>query len=161
MPKLLLAEDDEFSRDMLLRRLEKAGYEMIAVSDGKQALLSARQHHPDLILMDLDMPVMDGKAAIRALKSDPHMFRIPVLVLTAHATPDHLADAVEAGCGGFEAKPIVLRRLIERIEEMLGNSPSAGQPAAHAQAPAPGEPQALTTPSPNAEAVPKDPAPAP
>lgn len=131
MSKLLLAEDDEFSRDMLVRRLEKAGYEMIAACDGKEALHQARQHHPDLILMDLDMPVMDGKSAIRALKSDPHTFRIPVLVLTAHATTDYVAGAVEAGCGAYETKPIVLRRLIERIEELLSkNRPAtpAGDP---------------------------------
>lgn len=142
MLKLLLAEDDEFSRDMLLRRLKKAGYEVIAACDGKEAVLSARQNRPDLILMDLDMPVMDGKSAIRVLKNDPDTSGIPVLVLTAHATSDQVDEAVEAGCGAYETKPIVLHRLIERIEEMLGKS----QPA---------------TPILNAEAAPKDPVPSP
>jgi CheY-like chemotaxis protein len=142
MSKLLLAEDDEFSRDMLLRRLQKAGYEMIAACNGKEALLAARQHHPDLILMDLDMPVMDGKTAIRALKSDPHTFKIPVLVLTAHATPNYVADAVEAGCGAYETKPIVLRRLIERIEDLLSKGRAAGQPSDQDPDRAPGEPEA-------------------
>jgi two-component system cell cycle response regulator DivK len=161
MPKLLLAEDDEFSRDMLLRRLEKAGYEMIAACDGREAVLSARQHHPDLILMDLDMPVMDGKTAIRALKSDPHTFKIPVLVLTAQATPASVADAVEAGCGAYETKPIVLRRLIERIEELLSKAmPSRQSPAPVASTGRVDSP-APATPTPNAGAEPKDPAPSP
>jgi CheY-like chemotaxis protein len=139
MPKLLLAEDDEFSRDMLTRRLEKAGYEMIAACDGKEAVLSARLHHPDLILMDLDMPVMDGKSAIRALKSDPHLFKIPVLVLTAHAT----------------------RHLIERIEELLVKSRHAGVPVFPAPSHAADQPPALATPAQSAAAEPKDPAPSP
>jgi len=159
MSKLLLTEDDEFSRDMLVRRLEKAGYEMIAACDGKEALQLARQHRPDLILMDLDMPVMDGKSAIRALKSDPHTFRIPVLVLTAHATTNYVADAMEAGCGAYETKPIVLRRLIERIEELLSKNRPAVQQAAPVPSQAPVEPPA--TPVPSVGAEPKDPVPAP
>jgi len=161
MPKLLLAEDDEFSRDMLTRRLEKAGYEMIAACDGKEAVLSARLHHPDLILMDLDMPVMDGKSAIRALKSDPHTFKIPVLVLTAHATPAYVADAVEAGCGAYETKPIVLRHLIERIEELLVKSRHAGAPLPPAPSQAPDQPPVLATPAQSAAGEPRDPAPSP
>jgi len=158
MPKLLLAEDDEFSRDMLLRRLEKAGYEMIAACNGKEAVLAARQHRPDLILMDLDMPVMDGKSAIRAIKNDPHMFKIPVLVLTAHATTDSVAEAVEAGCGAYETKPIVLRRLIERIEELLNKSWPGGPPSSQVASSSPGE---AAMPVQSAEAEPLDPAPAP
>jgi two-component system cell cycle response regulator DivK len=158
MSKLLLAEDDEFSRDMLLRRLEKAGYEMIAACDGKEALLAARQHRPDLILLVLDMPVMDGKSAIRALKSDPHTFKIPILVLTAHATPAYVADAVEAGCGAYETKPIVLRRLIERVEELLSKSRPAAPASIAGQAPDAPPP---ATPDPSVEAAPTDPAPSP
>jgi len=119
MSKLLLAEDDEFSRDMLVRRLERQGFEMIAAADGREALLAARQHRPDLILLDLDMPVMDGRAALRALRIDPKTYRIPVIVLTAHANPDDVAEAKQAGCFCYETKPIVLRRLVERIEEGL------------------------------------------
>jgi len=122
MPKLLLAEDDEFSRDMLVRRLERHGFEMIAAADGREALRCARQHRPDLILMDLDMPVMDGLAAMRALKTDPRTFRIPVIVLTAHAAPEDVAAAVAAGCHCYETKPIALRRLLERIHEALGGT---------------------------------------
>ena len=119
MPKLLLAEDDEFSRDMLVRRLERQGFAVVAAADGREAVLAARQHRPDLILMDLDMPVLDGRGAIAALKSDPRTFKIPVIVLTAHASAEHVAEAVAAGCQAYETKPIVLRRLLERIGEFL------------------------------------------
>jgi two-component system cell cycle response regulator DivK len=118
--KLLLAEDDEFSRDMLVRRLERQGFEMIAAADGREALLAARQHRPDLIIMDLDMPILDGRGAIRALRSDPHTFKIPIIVLTAHAGPQDVAEAAAHDCAGYETKPIVLRRLVERIQEVLG-----------------------------------------
>jgi len=120
VPKLLLAEDDEFSRNMLVRRLERQGFEMIAAADGREALLAARQHRPDLILMDLDMPVLDGHGAMQALRSDPRTFRIPIIVLTAHASPDDVARALSTGCQAYETKPIVLRRLLDRIAEILG-----------------------------------------
>jgi CheY-like chemotaxis protein len=118
--KLLLADDDEFSRDMLMRRLGLQGFEMIAAADGREAILAARTYHPDVILMDLDMPVLDGRAAMRALKSDPHTFKIPIIVLTAHAGPKDVAEAVALDCAGYETKPIVLRRLLDRIHEVVG-----------------------------------------
>ena len=121
MSKLLLAEDDEFSRDMLVRRLARQGFEMLSAADGREALLVARQQRPDLILLDLDMPVMDGRAAMRALRSDPKTFRIPIIVLTAHADPADVAEARSAGCCAYETKPVVLRRLVEKIEEGLKN----------------------------------------
>ena len=148
MPKLLLAEDDEFSRDMLVRRLERQGFEMLAAADGREAILAARQHRPDLIIMDLDMPVVDGRTAVRMLKSDPHTFRIPIIVLTAHAEPQEVAEAAEHGCAAYETKPIVLRRLMDRIHEVLGI------PAAE-----PGE--SAATPTQNAPAAPPGRAPAP
>ena len=117
--KLLLAEDDEFSRDMLVRRLERQGFEMIAAADGREALLAARMHRPDLIIMDLDMPVLDGRAAMRALKSDPRTFKIPIIVLTAHADPADVTEAIAQGCAAYETKPIVLRRLVESIQKVL------------------------------------------
>ncbi len=119
MPKLLLAEDDEFSRDMLVRRLQKAGYETVAAADGREALALALLHRPDLILLDLDMPVMDGRTAMRMLKTDVRTFRIPIIILTAHTGTDDVAAALSAGCFSYEAKPIVFRRLLERIEEGL------------------------------------------
>jgi two-component system, cell cycle response regulator DivK len=117
--KLLLADDDEFTRDMLVRRLERQGFEMIAAADGREALLAARQHRPDLILMDLDMPILDGRGAMRALKSDWRTFKIPIVVLTAHADPSDVAEALALGCAGYETKPIVLKRLLERIQSVL------------------------------------------
>jgi len=128
MTRLLLAEDDEFSRDMLVRRLARQGYEVIAVPDGREALLIARQQRPDLILLDLDMPVMDGRAAMRALRTDPRTFRIPIIVLTAHALPGDVVDARQAGCCAYETKPVVLRRLLERIEEALKSAAPRSEP---------------------------------
>jgi len=123
MAKLLVAEDDEFSRDMLVRRLQRQGYEVISAADGREALNAARTHRPDLILMDLDMPVMDGRQAMSALRNDPRTFKTPIIVLTAHASPQDVAAAVDAGCRSYETKPIVIRRLVERIEEALGRTP--------------------------------------
>jgi two-component system cell cycle response regulator DivK len=120
MSKLLLVEDDEFSRDMLSRRLERQGFEMVVAADGREALQVARQHRPDLIVMDLDMPVMDGHSAIRALQNDPRTFKIPIIVLSAHSSPESVHEALSAGCRFFETKPIVLKRLLERIGEILG-----------------------------------------
>ncbi len=98
MTKLLLAEDNEFSRDMLTRRLQREGFEVITAANGREAVVGARRDHPDVILMDLDMPVMDGHAAMRALKSDPRTFRIPIIVVSAHAAPEDVAQAVASGC---------------------------------------------------------------
>ena len=128
MAKVLLAEDDEFSRDMLVRRLKRQGYEMIAAADGREALRAVREHHPDVILMDLNMPGMDGQTAMRLLKSDPRSFKIPIIVLTACASLEDVAEAVAAGCYAYETKPIVLSRLVERIEEAL--RPPAPEPSA-------------------------------
>jgi len=122
MARLLIAEDDEFSRDMLRRRLEKAGYETVTATNGKEAVSVARESHPDLILMDLDMPVMDGRTAIRLLRNDPHLFRTPIIVLTAHAEREEVISALANACNAYETKPCVLRRLIERIQELLGET---------------------------------------
>jgi two-component system cell cycle response regulator DivK len=127
MAKLLVVEDDEFSRDMLVRRLVRQGFEVISAPDGREGLNEARQHRPDLILMDLDMPVMDGRAAMRALRNDPRTFKIPIIVLTAHASPGDVAAAIESGCDSYETKPIVLKKLVERIEEVLGPKTAAGK----------------------------------
>ncbi len=141
MTRLLLAEDNEFSRDMLTRRLQRQGFEVIAAANGREAVAGVRRDHPDVILMDLDMPVMDGNAAMRALKSDPRTFRIPIIVISAHASPEDVAEAMASGCQAFEAKPVVLRRLLDRIDEVLAG--------------------ARPTPAPTAPATPEDPAPVP
>lgn len=119
MVKLLLAEDHELSRDLLARRLERQGYEVIPAANGREAIRAARKHQPDLILMDLEMPVMDGNAAIRYLKNDLRTFRIPVIVLSAHVSVENVTKAMAAGCQAYETKPVVLSRLVERIEEAL------------------------------------------
>jgi CheY-like chemotaxis protein len=124
MSKLLLVEDDEFSRDMLARRLERHGFEMFVAGDGREGVQAARQHRPDLIVMDLDMPVMDGHSAIRSLQSDPRTFRIPIIVLSAHCTPEDVQEALSSGCRCFETKPIILKRLLERIGEILSAEPA-------------------------------------
>jgi len=120
MAKLLLAEDNELSRHTLVRRLERSGHHVQAAADGLEAVRMACKLPPDLILMDLDMPVMDGRAAIEALKSDPRTSRIPIMVLTAHTSAQDVADAVKARCQAYETKPVVLRRLLERIDSLLG-----------------------------------------
>jgi len=119
MAKLLLAEDEEFSRDLMSRRLQRSGHEVIAVTNGREAVVAATQHRPDLILMDLDMPVMDGRHAIRLLKNDVRTFRIPIIVLTAYAETDDVAAALSAGCYSYEAKPVVFKHLLARIEAAL------------------------------------------
>jgi CheY-like chemotaxis protein len=119
MAKLVLAEDNVFTRDMLARRLERSGHEVVPVGDGRAAIVAAQRHRPDAILMDLNMPVMDGQHAIRILKDDARTFRIPIIVLTAHTEPDQVAEALDAGCFSFEAKPVVFRHLLERIEEAI------------------------------------------
>ncbi len=119
MSKVLLAEDDDFSRDMLMRRLQKSGYEMIGAADGREAVTAALHHRPDVILLDLDMPVMDGRTAMRLLKTDVRTFKIPIIILTAHTSQEDVAAALSAGCFSYEAKPIVLKRLAERIEEAI------------------------------------------
>ncbi|HLI86185.1 MAG TPA: response regulator [Bryobacteraceae bacterium] len=119
MPKLLLAEDNDFSRELLTRRLENAGHQIIAVANGREAILAARQYRPDLILMDLEMPVMDGRAAIRTLKIDPHTYRIPIIVVSAHMAEEIIAATYSDGCEAYEAKPVIVSRLLERINETL------------------------------------------
>lgn len=119
MTKLLLAEHDEFNRDMLARRLAHHGYEVITAANGRAALAAAREHRPDLILMDLDLPLMDGRAAMRSLQNDMHTFRIPVIALLAEASMEDVAEAAAEGCRGCEAKPVVMSRLLRRIGEIL------------------------------------------
>jgi CheY-like chemotaxis protein len=119
MKRVLIVEDDEFSRDILTRRLARSGFEILAAADGREGVIAARLHRPDVILMDLDMPVMDGRTAIRSLRNDPRTYRIPIIVLSAHSSPEDVTTAADQGCQAYEAKPIVFRRLLERIAEVL------------------------------------------
>jgi len=120
MARILLVEDNEMNRDMLSRRLIRRGYDVILAQDGKEGLETAQTQSPDLILMDMSLPVMDGWEATRRLKDSPNTASIPVVALTAHALTDDRDKATRAGCDGYETKPVELPRLIETIERLLG-----------------------------------------
>ena len=125
MARILLVEDNEMNRDMLSRRLARKGYEVVMAVDGGQALAMAQAEMPDLILMDMSLPVMDGWEVTRRLKATEPTKSIPIIALTAHAMADDERMAREAGCDDFDTKPIELTRLLEKIEAMLG---STGRP---------------------------------
>ena len=117
--KILLVEDNEMNRDMLSRRLEKRGYQVLLALDGEQGIAVAHPERPDLVLMDISLPVLDGWEATRKLKSAPDTQSIPIIALTAHAMSSDRDKAVEAGCDDFDTKPIDLGRLIQKIEALL------------------------------------------
>lgn len=119
MPKILLVEDNEMNRDMLSRRLERKGYQIMIAVDGSQGVAMARSETPDLILMDMSLPVLDGWEATRQLKADPQTKVIPVIALTAHAMASDREQALAAGCDDYDTKPIELPRLLEKIEALL------------------------------------------
>ena len=119
MPKILLVEDQEMNRDMLSRRLKKRGYDVAIAVDGAEGVDKARSGGPDLILMDLSLPVLDGWEATRILKGDEATRSIPVLALTAHAMSSDRDKALAAGCDGYETKPIDLPRLLGAMESLL------------------------------------------
>ncbi|MCZ7638096.1 MAG: response regulator [Verrucomicrobia bacterium] len=125
MPKILLVEDNEMNRDMLSRRLERKGYTVVCALDGQQGLDQARAETPDLILMDMSLPVLDGWEATRRLKTDPALQRIPVIALTAHAMASDEQKAREAGCDDYDTKPIELPRLLSKIQALLEARPAA------------------------------------
>jgi two-component system cell cycle response regulator DivK len=117
--KILLVEDEELNRDMLGRRLGRKGFEVLVATDGAQAVEAARAHAPDLILMDMSLPVMDGWEATRLLKASPDTARIPVIALTAHAMAGDREKAMSAGCDDYDTKPIEFARLVGKIETIL------------------------------------------
>ena len=119
MAKVLLVEDQEDNRDMLSRRLVKRGYEVSIAVDGAEGVEKARNEGPDLILMDMSLPVMDGWEATRILKGEDGTRSIPVVALTAHAMSTDREKAFEAGCDAYETKPIELPRLLETMEKLL------------------------------------------
>ncbi|MCW5848787.1 MAG: response regulator [Anaerolineae bacterium] len=119
MPKLLLVEDNEMNRDMLSRRLERKGYEVVIAVDGQAGVEMAKAEQPALILMDMSLPVLDGWEATRQLKADPDTSAIPVIALTAHAMSGDREKALEAGCDDYDTKPIELPRLLEKIGKLL------------------------------------------
>ena len=119
MPKILIVEDNEMNRDMLSRRLERRGFAIVMAVDGQQGVDMARSEKPDLILMDMSLPVMDGWTATRTIKADAEMAKIPVIALTAHAMAGDREKAMEAGCDDYDTKPIELPRLLEKIGKFL------------------------------------------
>jgi CheY-like chemotaxis protein len=125
MAKILVVEDNEMNRDMLSRRLVRKKYEVLVAVDGKESLEMARSEGPDLILMDMSLPVMDGWEATRRLKASPETRAIPVVALTAHAMSGDREKAMEAGCDDYDTKPIELPRLLGKIEALLGEEKAA------------------------------------
>ncbi len=119
MPKILLVEDNEMNRDMLSRRLERRGYEVVIATDGEQGVATAYAEAPDLILMDMSLPVLDGWEATRQLKGAPATRDIPIIALTAHAMAGDRERALAAGCDDYDTKPIELPRLLEKKQRLL------------------------------------------
>jgi len=120
MPKILLVEDNDMSRDMLSRRLERKGYQVVIAVDGGEGVALAQRELPDLILMDLDLPVVDGWQAAQQLKAAPATQAIPIIALTAHAMSGDREKALQAGCDDYDTKPIEFVRLLEKIQGLLG-----------------------------------------
>jgi CheY-like chemotaxis protein len=119
MPKILLVEDNEMNRDMLSRRLQRKGYEVVLAVDGQSGVGMAQSHLPDLILMDMSLQVLDGWEATRRLKADAATQHIPIVALTAHAMSGDREKALEAGCDDYDTKPVELPRLLGKIEALL------------------------------------------
>ena len=119
MPRVLLVEDNEMNRDMLSRRLIRRGFEVIFAVDGQQGVDLARSERPDIILMDMSLPVIDGWEATRRVKADNATRSVPVIGLTAHAMSGDRERAIEAGCDDYDTKPVELDRLIGKIERLL------------------------------------------
>ena len=120
MARILLIEDNEMNRDMLSRRLQRRGYEVVTAVDGESGLALTKSETPTLVLMDMSLPGIDGWEATRRLKADPATRAIPVIALTAHAMAGDREQALAAGCDDFDIKPIDLDRLLGKIEALLG-----------------------------------------
>ncbi len=124
MARILLVEDNEMNRDMLSRRLTKRGYEVVLAVDGQEGVASAGREAPDLILMDMSLPVMDGWEATRLIRADARTAAIPIIALTAHAMSGDRDRALEAGCNDYDTKPVELDRLLEKSARLLnGRAP--------------------------------------
>ena len=122
MTKILLVEDNEMNRDMLSRRLERRGYQVVIAVDGAEGVRMAEAEAPALILMDMSLPVLDGWEATRQIKAAPATGGIPIIALTAHAMSGDREKAIEAGCDDFDTKPVDLPRLLAKIDALLGGA---------------------------------------
>jgi two-component system cell cycle response regulator DivK len=122
MTKVLLVEDNEMNRDMLSRRLIRRGFQVVFAMDGQQGIDLAHSERPDVILMDMSLPIIDGWEASRRLKADDATRSVPVIGLTAHAMSGDREKAIEAGCDDYDTKPVELDRLIGKIERLLGTA---------------------------------------
>ena len=122
MAKILLVEDNELNRDMLSRRLARRGFEVVLAGDGAEGLDTARAERPDLVVMDLSLPVLDGWEAIRQLRADPAIAAIPVLALTAHAMAGDRGQALAAGADDYDTKPVDFPQLTAKIDAILAKS---------------------------------------
>ncbi len=120
MTRILLVEDNEMNRDMLSRRLKRKGYEVLIAVDGEQGVSMTKAQKPDLVLMDMSLPLLDGWEATRRLKADPATQSIPIVALTAHAMAGDRDKAIEAGCDDYDTKPVELPRLLSKIKSALG-----------------------------------------
>jgi CheY-like chemotaxis protein len=118
--KVLLVEDNEMNRDMLSRRLKKRGFDVVMAIDGQQGVDMANAETPDIILLDMSLPVMDGWTAARQLKSNSSTKDLPIIALTAHAMSGDREKAMEAGCDDYDTKPVDFKRLLEKINALVG-----------------------------------------
>lgn len=122
MPKILLVEDNEMNRDMLSRRLERKGMQVLIAVDGEQGVAVAQSEIPDLILMDMSLPVLDGWSATRQIRSLPQTQAIPIIALTAHAMSGDRDKCLAAGCDDYDTKPIEFTRLLNKIQTLLSQT---------------------------------------
>jgi two-component system, cell cycle response regulator DivK len=122
MPKILLVEDNEDNRDMLSRRLLRRGFDIAIAVDGQQGVDMARSESPDIILMDMSLPVLTGGEATQQIKADPQTQAIPIIALTAHAMAGDREKALQAGCDDYDTKPVELDRLLGKIEALIGGA---------------------------------------
>lgn len=125
MPKILMVEDNAENADMLSRRLRRRGYEVVVATDGRQGVAMAQAEHPDLILMDMSLPVIDGWEATRQIRATDAVSRVPIIALTAHAMAGDRERALAAGCDDYHTKPVELTRLLDQMEALLVRRPAA------------------------------------
>ncbi len=123
MARILLVEDNDMNWDMLSRRLQRKGHEVLLAADGMQAILMAESEAPDLILLDMSLPVIDGWEAARRLKASPATSRVPIVALTAHAMAGDREKALAAGCDDYDTKPVDFLNLTAKIDKILSRLP--------------------------------------